>query len=451
MKNKIKSIFSDNENILYQNAVFLKWLVIAILSGIVIGAVGAVFHELLSYVTNLRQDNSFLILLLPIGGVIIVWLYKICGMDKDGGTNSIIRGARGEETVSPKTAPLIIIATLLTHLLGGSAGREGAALQLGGSLISPLRKPLKLSDEDYSVLIMCGMAAGFSALFGTPVASAVFAIEVTVVGIVHYSAIVPCLISSVTAAITASAIGVHPTSFRVERVPVFDSGSAVTALQVLLMGIACALVSVLFCAVIPGISKAYKKYIPNPYLRAAAGGLIVATISYGLYFATGTFDYNGAGTDVIVKAFSGECRPEAFLIKILLTALTLGAGFKGGEIVPTMFTGATFGCFFGSLIGLPPSFGAALGLVSVFCGVTNCPFSAIILSIELYSTKGVPYFALAIGLSYMLSGYTGLYSAQKFYDSKLNRKKFKRFRTYQEIKESLKNQDTKEDNNNGTD
>ena len=450
MKTKIKRIFSDNENILYQNVVLVKWLVIAIISGIVIGAVGAVFHELLGYVTEVRQNNRFLILLLPIGGVIIVWLYKICGMDKDGGTNSIIRGARGEETVSPKTAPLIIIATLLTHLLGGSAGREGAGLQLGGSLISPLRKPLKLSDEDYSVLIMCGMAAGFSALFGTPVASAVFAIEVTVVGIVHYSAIVPCLISSVAAAITASAIGVHPTSFRVEQVPVFDSGSAVTALQVLLMGIACALVSVLFCAVIPGISKAYKKYIPNACLRAAAGGLIVAAISYGLYFLTGTFDYNGAGTDVIVKAFMGECRPEAFLIKILLTALTLGAGFKGGEIVPTMFTGATFGCFFGTLIGLPPSFGAALGLVAVFCGVTNCPFSAIILSIELYSTKGLPYFALAIGLSYMLSGYTGLYSAQKFYDSKLNRKKFKRFRTYQEIKESLKNQDTKEDNN-GTD
>lgn len=451
MNNKIKRIFSDNENIFYQNAVFLKWLFIAVFSGIVIGAVGAVFHELLGYVTVLRQNNSFLILLLPIGGVIIVWLYKMCGMDKDGGTNSIIRGARGEETVSPKTAPLIIIATLLTHLFGGSAGREGAALQLGGSLISPLRKPLKLSDEDYSTLIMCGMAAGFSALFGTPVAAAVFAIEVTVVGIVHYSAIVPCLISSVTAAITASAIGVHPTTFTVETVPAFGSGSAVTALQVLLMGIACALVSVLFCAAIPGISGAYKKYIPNAYLRAAIGGLIVAALSYGLYFLTGSFDYNGAGTDIIEKAFAGECRPEAFLVKILLTALTLGAGFKGGEIVPTMFTGATFGCLFGNLIGLPPSFGAALGLVAVFCGVTNCPFSAIILSIELYSTKGLPYFALAIGLSYMLSGYRGLYSAQKFYDNKLRNKKFKHFRTYQEIREGLKNQDTKDDNNNGTD
>ena len=433
-----KSIFSDKENILYQYAVFFKWLVISVLSGIVIGAVGAVFHELLGFVTEYRQANSFLILLLPIGGVIIVWLYKLCGMEKDGGTNSIIKGARGEENVSPKTAPLIMLATLMTHLFGGSAGREGAALQLGGSLISPLRKPLQFSDEDYSVLIMCGMAAGFSALFGTPIASAVFAIEVTVVGIVHYSAIVPCLIASVTAAITAAAVGVHPTSFKAENIPSFGADSSITVVKTIIMGIACALVSILFCFAIKKISELCKKYIPNAYLRAAAGGFIVAAISYGLYFLTGAFDYNGAGTEIIEKAFAGECRPEAFLIKILLTALTLGAGFKGGEIVPTMFTGATFGCFFGALIGLPPSFGAAIGLVSVFCGVTNCPFAAMILCAELYGTGGLPYFALAIGLSYMLSGYTGLYSAQKFYDSKYHSFKFKKFTTYSEIKHSIK-------------
>lgn len=452
-KNK-KSIFSDKENILYQYSVFFKWLIIAVLSGVAIGVVGAVFHEILGLVTSFRQANSFLILLLPIGGVVITWLYKVCGMDKDGGTNSIIKGARGEENVSPKTAPLIMLATLITHLFGGSAGREGAALQLGGSLISPLRKPLKLSDEDYSVLIMCGMAAGFSALFGTPIASAVFAIEVTVVGIVHYSAIVPCLISSVTAAITAAAVGVHPTSFRAENVPSFGADSSITVLQTVIMGMACAFVSILFCFAIKKISELYKKNIPNAYLRAAAGGLIVAAISYGLFFLTGAFDYNGAGTEVIERAFAGDCRPEAFLIKILLTALTLGAGFKGGEIVPTMFTGATFGCFFGSLIGLPHSFGAAVGLVAVFCGVTNCPFAAMILCTELYGTGGLPYFAIAIGLSYMLSGYTGLYSAQKFYDSKYRHSKFRRFRTYSEIKQNIKNNDTydkKEDDSNGTD
>lgn len=446
MKKNIKGIFHVRENIFIQWEIFLKWFFISVISGIVIGAVGALFHQLLGIVTDCRQANSFLILLLPIGGVLIVWLYHLLGMDKDGGTNSIIRGARGEENVSPKTAPLIIAATALTHLLGGSAGREGAALQLGGSLISPLRKPLKLNDSEYSVLIMCGMAAGFSSLFGTPVASAVFAIEVTVVGIVHYSAIVPCLISSVTAAITASAIGVHPTAYHVESVPAFDAYSAVTALQVLILGIACAFVSVLFCFMIRKTAKLYKKLIPNKYLRAAAGGLVVAAISFALFFLTGSFDYNGAGTDVIRRAFTGECRPEAFLIKIILTALTLGAGFKGGEIVPTMFTGATFGCFFGRLIGLNSSFGAALGLVAVFCGVTNCPLSAIILSIELYSTEGLPYFALAIGLSYMLSGYTGLYSAQEFYEGKLVRRKFKHFRTYQQIKGKHILHERKDDN-----
>lgn len=437
MKKNINGIFHTGKNIFLQCKIFLKWFFISVISGIAIGSVGAMFHRLLDIVTEYRQANSFLILLLPIGGVIIVWLYHVLGMEEDGGTNSIIRGARGEENVSPKTAPLIIAATSLTHLLGGSAGREGAALQLGGSLISHLRKPLRLNDSEYSVLIMCGMAAGFSSLFGTPVASAVFAIEVTVIGIVRYSAIVPCIISSVTAAITASAMGVHPTSYRVESVPAFDAYSAVTALRVLFLGIACAFISVLFCFMIRKTAKLYKKLIPNKYLRAAAGGLIVAALSLAIYLLTGSFDYNGAGTDVIKKAFSGECRPEAFLIKILFTALTLGAGFKGGEIVPTMFTGAAFGCLFSKLIGLDPSFGAALGLVALFCGVTNCPLSAIILSIELYSTNGLPYFALAIGLSYMLSGYTGLYSAQEFYEGKLVRRKFKHFRTYRQIKKYM--------------
>ncbi|MBP1546801.1 MAG: chloride channel protein [Oscillospiraceae bacterium] len=429
---------------LYGN--FVKWLIIAVVSGIVIGAVGAVFHELLGKVTEIRQENSFLILLLPLGGPLIVLLYRMCGMEKDGGTNSIIKGARGEENVSPVTAPLIIAATLITHLLGGSAGREGAALQLGGSLISPLKKPLKLNNDDYSVLIMCGMAAGFSSLFGTPVAAAIFAIEVTVVGIVHYSAIVPCIISSVTAAITAAAIGVHPTAFTVSDIPIFGADSALTAAKVLVMGIACAAVSVIFCTAISLCSRFYKRIIPNAYLRAAAGGAIVAGLSMLIFFLTDSFDYNGAGTHIIENAFSGNARPEAFLLKIILTALTLGAGFKGGEIVPTLFTGAVFGCYFGELIGLSPSFGAAVGLAGVFCGVTNCPLSTVILSIELFGTGGLPYYAIAIALSYMLSGYRGLYSAQKFYDGKLSQTGFKEFRTRSEIKKAKK-EDVSDGNN----
>ena len=431
---RFKGIFSDRENVLYQYTVFLKWLCIAVCSGIFIGVVCSFFHMALDKVTQIRTANPFLVMLLPLGGVVIVWLYKLCGMDNDHGTNGIIKGARGEEKVSIKTAPLIFIATLITHLLGGSAGREGAALQLGGSLISPLRKPLKLNRNDYSMLIMCGMAEGFSALFGTPAAAAVFAIEVTVVGIAHYSAIVPCLLSSLTAAMVADWFHVKPTSFLVRYIPEFHADSYFMLARTIIMGIAGAIVSIVFCKIMSKTAELYKKYIKNPYLRILAGGAIVAAISMLIYALTGSFDYNGAGTDIIKKAFIGQSRPEAFILKMLLTALTLGCGFKGGEIVPSLYIGATFGCFFGGLLGLSHSFGAAVGLAAVFCGVTNCPFATLLLTIELFGADGLPYYALVIGLSYMLSGYTGLYSAQKFYDNKFIHRRFRHLKTYKEIK-----------------
>lgn len=430
-----KEIFTDRENVLYQYTVFLKWLVISAVSGLVIGLAGTFFHIALDYASKFRTSHSNMIFLLPVGGVVIVWLYNICGMGSDKGTNGIIAGARGEEKISVKTAPLIAIATVLTHLLGGSAGREGAALQLGGSLVSPLRKPLRLNKQDYSMLIMCGMAAGFSALFGTPAAAAVFAIEVTVVGIAKYSAIVPCLISSLTAAMVANKFDITPTAFSVRRVPEFDAESSLMLARTLAIGIGGAIVSIIFCKAISGIGKLYKKYLPNPYLRVIAGGTAVAVISQIIYLLTGSYDYNGAGTEIIQHAFVGYSRPEAFLLKILMTALTLGAGYKGGEIVPSLFVGSTFGCFLGRMCGLSPSFGAALGLAAVFCGVTNCPFATLILTIELFGAEGLPYYALVIGISYMLSGYTGLYSAQKFYDNKYIHGKFHHLTTYSEIKD----------------
>lgn len=414
----IKEILTEKNSIIRQYGIFLKWLVISLLLGIVIGTAGACFHLLLDKAGEVRSENSLLICFLPIAGLLIVWIYNICGMGSDKGTNGMIQGARGEERVSLKTAPLIVAATLLTHLFGGSAGREGAALQLGGSLASPAGRIFRLSDDDYSMVIMCGMAAGFSALFGTPGAAAVFATEVTVIGLTRYSAIVPCVISSISAAFTARLFGIAPTAFDVAAVPEFDSSSAATLFQAFALGIGGALVSVLFCFVIESTAKAYGRVFKNKYLRVFAGGVIVAGLSFLIYIPTGRFDYNGAGTDIIGSALAGQCRPEAFIIKLILTALTLGAGFKGGEIVPTLFVGSTFGCVFGGLIGLPPSFGAALGMAAVFCGVTNCPFASLLLSIELFGSGGLPYYVLVIGMSYMLSGYRGLYSAQKFYGNK---------------------------------
>ncbi len=388
---------------------FLKWLAIALCAGIFIGIAGALFHICLDKAAQLRMEHDFLIFLLPVAGIVIVALYHLCKMDDDKGTNQIILGAQGIEGVSLKTAPLIFVATFLTHLFGGSAGREGAALQLGGSLISPLQRLLHLSERDYGILIMCGMAAGFSSLFGTPVAAAVFAMEVAIVERTQYSAIVPCLISSVTASVTARLIGCSPTAFTVNGIPTFSFDNIYSIFTVLLLGIGGAVAAVLFCRVLKAVKKLYVRYIPNIYLRAAVGGVIVIILT----LIVGNRDYNGAGTEVIVRAFEGNAFWGAFLLKILFTALTLGAGFRGGEIVPTIFIGSTFGCFLGELLQIDPSFGAAVGTAAVFCGVTNCPLATIVICVEMFGGEGIVYYALAAGVSYMLSGNDSLYSSQR--------------------------------------
>ena len=384
------------------------------------GLAGVAFHHALSFATEFRTGHKVIIFAMPLAGLLLVLVYKLMGMSNDPGTNCVIRGARSEEKVSIKLAPLIFTATFLTHITGGSAGREGAALQIGGSLASPLGKLFKMDKEDTATLIMCGMAAGFSALFGTPVAAAVFAIEGTIVAAAQYSALVPCMVSGITASVVARLCGVKSESFIVKGIPALDGGSALNLLRVAALGIGCAAVSVLFCFVIKKAGQTYEKYIKNDYIQIVIGSAIVIVLT----MLVGTTDYNGAGMDVIERAFDGEASPVAFLLKILFTALTLGAGFKGGEIVPSFFTGATFGCVFGGLLGLDPSFGAAVGLLAVFCGVTNCPFATIILSIELFGAGGLAYYALAIVISYMLSGYWGLYSAQQFHQSKLRPVKY---------------------------
>ena len=394
---------------------FAKWFVIAVIVGAVVGAVGSAFQKALGFANDFRTGHNAIILAMPAAGLIIVFLYSVMGLSKDPGTNNIIKGARSEEPVSIKLAPLIFAATFLTHITGGSAGREGAALQIGGSIASPFKKLFKLDENDASTLIMCGMAAGFSALFGTPVSAAVFAVEVTIVAAAQYSALVPCMVSGISAVCVAKLFGVEAESFVVRGIPALNESSVPNLLRVTILGAACAAISVLFCFAMHNAGKLYKKYIKNDYIRVVVGGAIVAVLTLILR----TTDYNGAGMNVIERAFSGTASPAAFILKILFTALTLGAGFKGGEIVPSFFAGATFGCVFGGLLGLDPSFGAAVGLLAVFCGVTNCPFTSRILSIELFGSGGMAYFALAITISYMLSGYWGLYSAQKFHQSKL--------------------------------
>lgn len=264
-------------------------------------------------------------------------------------------------------------------------------------------------------MILCGMSAAFSAIFRTPIAAAVFAMEVGCVGAMQYAALVPCTISSLTASYLASKLGIPLAHFSVTQMPGLHP---LPALKILLLGILCAAVSILFCILLHQCEKWLKQKFPNPYLRIlAASGILLL-----LLLLLRSRDYLGVGTNVISSAIAGKVVWYAFLAKMLFTAVTLGGGFKGGEIVPSFFIGATFGCLFGQLLHLSPSFCASVGMIALFCGVTNCPLASLLIAIELFGAQGTPYYLLAIAVSYLLSGYYGLYREQKFLYSKFAEK-----------------------------
>lgn len=388
-----------------------KWLFCSVVCGCFIGSVGAVFHLMLGYVGSLRVEYPFLLFGLPVAGIIIVFMYNIVHEAGNRGTNLVITAIQSNDEVPGRVAPLIIVSTLLTHLCGGSAGREGAALQVGGALGNTFAKLFKFDEKDTRIMIMCGMSACFSAVFGTPMAAAVFSMEVISIGIMHYSALVPCVISSLTASMLARHFGAMPEVFPITDLPAL---TAFTVGQTILAAAAFAVISVVFCIALHLSEHTYKKYIANPYLRVFVGGLIVVLLTLLLH----TNDYNGAGMPMIARCFEGSVPPWAFMMKIIFTAATLGAGFKGGEIVPSFFIGATLGCVIGPILGLPAALCAGCGMVGVFCGVTNSPITSLLISFELFGFEGMPYYLITIAVSYMLSGYYGLYSSQKIIYSK---------------------------------
>ena len=390
----------------------VKWVVFSIISGLVVGTAGTLFSFLMTFVTNARLNHPWLLFLLPIGGVIIVGCYYLLHDQNDTGTNLVISAIHSGDHLPVRMAPLIFISTLITHLCGGSAGREGAALQLGGSIGNGIGRLFRFDEKDKHVMIMCGMSAAFSSLFGTPLAAAIFSMEVVSVGIMHYSALVPCVIASLVAHAIAAMAGIAPETFVIAQIPDF---TVLSAIKISALAILCALVSILFCLTLHGAEYLYKRFLKNSYLRIFVGGCIVVVLT----LLVGSQTYNGAGMDFIARCMEeATVRPEAFLLKTIFTAATLCAGFKGGEIVPSFFTGAAFGCLFGNLLGFSPTLCTAVGMISVFCGVTNCPITSLLISFELFGYAGVPYFLLSVAFSYMLSGYFGLYHSQKIVYSK---------------------------------
>ena len=391
--------------------VALQWFFLAIPTGLICGLVGTLFHLSVERVTELRADQPWLLFLLPAAGLLITALYKATKCEGVG-TNNVIRAVQSGEPVSILLVPAIFLGTVLTHLCGGSAGREGAALQMGGSIGWNVGTLLHLKDHDRRTATISGMAAFFSALFGTPLTAALFAMMVEDVGLTFTSAFVPAFTSALIAYGCSLAFGISPTHFAITAPEL----TVWTAFLVILLGFACAAVSRLFCGLLHFMEHKVPQLLPNPWLRVFVGG--VAVIAFSYLFGVGR--YNGAGMGVITAAVEqGEALPWDFLCKIFLTALTLSCGFKGGEVVPSFFVGATFGCVFGPLLGLPAGFAAAVGLVSIFCGATNALIPSILMGFELFSGAGLELIALGCGICYMLSGHHGLYSSQTFVTNKL--------------------------------
>ena len=408
-KNSARRYLSDG---LFSIKTLLKWLVLSTGIGLIVGMVSSLFGHALVWANDCRTQYPQVFLALPVGGLVIVFLYRFFKNTDDRGTNMVISSIYTSAHIPFRMAPLIFVSTVITHLCGGSAGREGAALQLGGSIANKLGELLKLNEDDQHIIIMCGMSAGFSALFGTPMAASIFSLEVVSIGIMHYSALVPCVTAAMIAHFVAEFLKVPPETFTVAQIPAMDP---VNFFKIVLFAALVGAVSVVFCIVLHTVEHLYKKYIANAYVRIFVAGCVVVILSAVL----GTDFYLGSGMGIIEHIFhTGDTKSYTFLLKILFTALTLGAGFKGGEIVPSFCIGAAFGCAVASLFGLPPTLVAACGMVGLFCGVTNSPLTSLLISFELFGLEGMPYYLATIAVSYMLSGYFGLYHAQKIMYSK---------------------------------
>lgn len=400
---------------------FLKWSAVALVCGLFVGGISTLFSFLMSCATDFREKNDYVLLFLPLGGIVTVFLYSVFRYKNDKGTNLVLSTIHAKSEMPFKMAPLIFITTIITHLFGGSAGREGAALQLGGSLGNQLGRWLRFDDADKRVVVLCGMSAAFSAVFGTPMAAVVFSLEVGSVGVMYYAALVPCVFSSLIASYFSAFFGLKESAF----LPLtFPSLTILNALEMVGLSALCAVLSIAFIVFLRQTGDLFRRYLKNPYLRIFLAGSVIVLLSLLLQ----TRDYNGAGIGVIARAVNeGEAVPYAFLLKMLFTAITIEAGYRGGEIVPSFFIGATFGCTFGHLIGFSPSVCAAVGLISLFCGVTNCPITSLLISFELFGDGGIYYYLIAVAVSYFLSGYYGLYQDQTIVYSKyrtrfLNRK-----------------------------
>lgn len=386
----------------------LKWLLLGAAAGLLSGSASALFLWSLDLATRTRQSHLYLIWLLPVGGLVVGLLYSKFGQDVVGGNNQVLEQLHENNRPIPlKMAPFVLGGTLTTHLFGGSAGREGTAVQMGASLADGLARLLRLKPADRRLLLTSGVAGGFGSCFGTPLAGTIFGLEVAQVGGVRYDGLVAALSASFVGDMTTRLWGVPHLHFPAIGGVVLDS---LLLGKVALVGLAAGLVARAFAELTHGVKAIFRRAIAREWLRPVAGGLLIALLVIGL----GAYDYAGIGTHVIRAAFEpGAVAALAFLWKLLLTALTLGAGFQGGEVTPLFFMGATLGATLAGPLGLPHELAVGAGFVAVFAGAANTPLACIIMAVEMFGGGAMAYFGVACIVAYIVSGHGGIYHAQR--------------------------------------
>lgn len=414
----------------------LKWIVLGSGVGVLAGTASAFFLKSLDYVTGVRMANPWLLFLLPLGGALVSYLYSKYGGSSSKGNNLILEQIQSDsEAVPLRMAPLVLFGTLITHLFGGSAGREGTAVQMGGSLAEWFGRMLRVKPIDRRILLICGISGGFGSIFGTPLAGTVFGLEVLAIGLISHEALIPAFVASFVGNLTAASFwGISHVHYPIGEIPALTMP---VLLKVMLASILFGLTSTLFSELTHALKRGYTRLFRNPVLKSAVGGVVVIVLVYVL----GTRDYLGLGLPLIESSFTGEVTPFAFLGKLVFTSLTLGAGFQGGEVTPLFAIGATLGHALAEMLHLYAPFLAGLGFIAVFCGAANTPVACFLMGIELFGGEGAVYFFIACLVSYLFSGHSGIYTSQQIGISKSRFRAFPQGTTLGTAKQLKKKKD----------
>src|SRR4051812_4425236 len=391
-----------------QLSVLAQWLGFGAVVGAMAGAASAIFLALLDLVTRLRGEHQILIYCLPLAGLVIGWLYERFGQPIRAGSNLIIDTIHDEGPEIPaRMAPMVLLGTVLTHLFGGSAGREGTAVQMGASLADAFSHRVRVSPEVRRQLLAAGVAGGFGSVFGTPIAGALFGLEFVVLGRIEYDALVPALVASVIGDMTTRALGIAHTHYPpASPFPL----TPLLLLRWVVFGVAVAIVTTAFIELTHLIKRRGERHVPRLPVRMFLGGLVIV----GLWKLAGTSDYLGLGVPVIVRAFQDPDLPVyAFALKLLFTAITLGAGFLGGEVTPLFFVGAALGNVLARALGIPLGLGAGVGLAAVFAASSNTPLALSVMAMELLGAPVFPHVVIVCVVAYLLAGHRSIYPAQR--------------------------------------